>query len=416
MTKTGATTIIKTTFAGVDEETLNVLRHVAERKSYPARMVLCQQGEIEHTFYIVVDGRVSVVQRVDKGEERLLGILGKNAIFGEMSLIDNSPRMATVMTLTPTTVLEITEKVFDELVVNSPAVAYAVVQRILANTRQLDQKSIEALKSKNTALEQAYTALQAAQAEIVEKERLERELELAAAVQRNLLPGDLPQFSDYGFAAYLQPARRVGGDFYDVMALDDEHVGILIADVADKGFHAALFMAVSRTLFHQESQYSLSPASVAQAVHRGMLGVAKSGDAFVTAFYGVLHRPSGRLTYVRAGHDRPLLYQPGRDVSMLMGNGRFLGMWPELSLEEYTIQLAPDSRLVLYSDGVTDAVNQQGERYGVARLQQLLQNQGQLSANALKDAIAADVAAFCQNAAAFDDLTLLVVAAQNPLL
>jgi serine phosphatase RsbU (regulator of sigma subunit) len=413
MTKTGATTIIKTTFAGVDEETLNVLRHVAERKEYPAKTVLCQQGEIEHTFYIVVDGRLSVVQRVDEGEERLLGLLGKNTIFGEMSLIDNSARMATVMTLTPTTVLEITEQVFDELVINSPVIAYAVIQRILANTRQLDQKSIEALKSKNTALEQAYAALQAAQAEIVEKERLERELELAAAVQRNLLPGDLPQFPDYRFAAYLQPARQVGGDFYDVMALDDEHVGILIADVADKGFHAALFMAVSRTLFHQESQYSLSPAAVAQAVHHGMLGVAKSADSFVTAFYGVLHRPSGRLTYARAGHDRPLLYQPGRDVGMLSGNGRFLGMWPELLLEEYTIQLVTGSRLVLYSDGVTDAVNPQGERYGVARLQQLLQNQGRLSANALKDAIAADVAAFCQNAAAFDDLTLLVVAAQN---
>jgi serine phosphatase RsbU (regulator of sigma subunit) len=172
-------------------------------------------------------------------------------------------------------------------------------------------------------------------------------------------------------------------------------------------------MAVSRTLFHQESQYSLSPAAVAQAVHHGMLGVAKSADSFVTAFYGVLHRPSGRLTYARAGHDRPLLYQPGRDVGMLSGNGRFLGMWPELLLEEYTIQLVTGSRLVLYSDGVTDAVNPQGERYGVARLQQLLQNQGRLSANALKDAIAADVAAFCQNAAAFDDLTLLVVAAQN---
>ena len=322
MTKSGATTIIKTAFVGVDEETLNILRRMAALKEYPARTVLCRQGEIEHTFYVVVNGRVSVVQRVGDGEERLLGLLGKNAIFGEMSLIDDSPRMATVMTVVPTTVLEITEQVFDQLVLNSPAIAYAVVQRILANARQLDQRSIEELKSKNTALEQAYEALKAAQAELVEKERLEREMELAAAVQRNLLPGDLPQFPDYHFAAYLQPARQVGGDFYDVMALDEEHAGLLIADVADKGFHAALFMAVSRTLFFQESQYSLSPAVVALAVHHGMLGVAKSADSFVTAFYGVLHRPSGRLTYARAGHDRPLLYHPGGEVEMLMGNGR----------------------------------------------------------------------------------------------
>lgn len=411
MTKSGATTIIKTTFVGVDEATLNTLRRMAELKEYPAQTVLCRQGEIEHTFYVVVNGRVSVVRRVDEGEERLLGLLGNNAIFGEMSLIDDSPRMATVMTLVPTTVLEITEKVFDQLVLNSPAVAYAVVQRVLASTRQLDQRSIEELKSKNVALEQAYEALKAALAELVEKERLERELELAAAVQRNLLPGDLPQFPDYHFAAYLQPARQVGGDFYDVIALDEDHVGLLIADVADKGFHAALFMAVSRTLFFQESRYSLSPAAVALAVHQGMLGVAKSADSFVTAFYGVLHRPSGRLTYARAGHDRPLLYRPGHDVEKLMGNGRFLGMLPKLSLDDTVVQLEPGSRLVMYSDGVTDAVNLHGERYGIDRLRRVVQDNGYLSAIELKNQIAADVAQFCQSAPAFDDLTLLVVEA-----
>ena len=145
MTKSGATTIIKTAFVGVDEETLNTLRHVAKRIEYPAKTILCRQGDIEHTFYIVVNGRVSVVQHIDEGEERLLGILGENAIFGEMSLIDNSPRMATVMTLMPTTVLEITEQIFDQLVLTSPAVAYAVVQKILANTRQLDHRSIKEL-------------------------------------------------------------------------------------------------------------------------------------------------------------------------------------------------------------------------------------------------------------------------------
>ena len=98
---------------------------------------------------------------------------------------------------------------------------------------------------------------------------------------------------------------------------------------------------------------------------------------------------------------------------MLMGNGRFLGMWPELSLPEYAIQLEPGSRLVLYSDGVTDAVNPYEERYGVERLKRALQNKGYLPAGALKDHIAADVAQFCQKAPAFDDLTLLVVEAVN---
>ena len=353
------------------------------------------------------------MQVLDGEEKRLLGILGPNDLFGEMSLIDDSPRMATCMTLTATTVLEITEEAFDRLMSSSPAVAYAVIHKILAHVRELDRQSIQELKAKNEALEQAYEALQAAQAELVEKERLERELELAAAVQRDLLPGDLPQFPDYAFAAYLQPARQVGGDFYDVIGLDDERVGLLIADVADKGFHAALFMAVTRTLFHQASRHSLSPAAVTAAVHRGMMGVAREADAFVTAFYGVLHRPSGCLTYVRAGHERPLLFRPGHKVEALPGDGRFLGMIPDLNLTEHTCRLQPGDRLVLFSDGLTDAINRIGEHYGEGRLAAALERGGRLQATELVAHIAADVADYGQGALPFDDLTLLVAEARS---
>ncbi|MCB0058729.1 MAG: SpoIIE family protein phosphatase, partial [Caldilineaceae bacterium] len=125
----------------------------------------------------------------------------------------------------------------------------------------------------------------------------------------------------------------VGGDFYDVAPLDDAHVGIVLADVADKGFHAALFMAVSRTLFLQEGKHSLSPSAVALAVHRGMMEVSATDDMFVTAFYGVLHRPSGRLTYVRAAQERPLLFRPGVGVQALPADGRFLAV----SLSPYSL-------------------------------------------------------------------------------
>src|SRR5690606_2643197 len=109
--------------------------------------------------------------------------------------------------------------------------------------------------------------LQAAQLELVEKERLEREMELAAEMQRNLLPAVLPQYPDFVFHAYLAPARHVGGDLFDVRPIDDEHVGLLLADVADKGVQAALLMAVTRTLFFQEASRSYSPREVAYAVH-----------------------------------------------------------------------------------------------------------------------------------------------------
>jgi len=408
----GTTAVIRQALTGLDEDTLQLLRQVAKRVEYPPNTTLCHQGEVEHVFYVVVKGNVAVVRVLDSGEERILNMVGRNGYFGEMGLIDDSPRAANCVTLTPTTVLEVTEEAFDGFVKNSPPLANLLLQRILSNARNLDRMYIEDLQKKNEALEQAYTHLKAAQARLVEQERLERELELAAQVQRNLLRQLLPQFPDYDFAAYLQPARQVGGDFYDVLEIDDEHVGVLIADVADKGFHAALFMAVTRTLFLQEGRHSLSPAEVALAVHRGMFDVANSDEVFLTAFYGVLHRPTGRLTYIRAAHERPFLLRPGRDVMALPGGGRFLGMMPDLTLVEETIELLPGDRLVMFSDGVPDAVNEADQGYSNQQLAAAIAACGPRPAAEIIRYLVKDVAQWQGNAAPFDDLTLLVLEAK----
>lgn len=406
---TGTTAVIRQALSGLDEETLQLLRRVAKRVEYPPNTTLCHQGEVEHVFYVVVQGNVAVIRALEDGEERILNMVGKNGYFGEMGLIDDSPRAANCVTITPTTVLEVTEEAFDDFVKNSPPLANLLLQRILSNARNLDRIYIEDLQSKNEALEKAYTDLKAAQAKLVKQERLQRELELAAQVQRNLLQQDLPQFPDYGFAAYLQPARQVGGDFYDVLEIDEEHVGVLIADVADKGFHAALFMAVTRTLFLREGQQSLSPAEVALAVHKGMFDIANNDEVFLTAFYGVLHRPSGRLTYIRAAHERPLLLRPGREVMALPGGDRFLGMMPDLTLTEETIDLEPGDRLIMFSDGVPDAVNEAEEGYSNQQLAAAVAACEQKTAAAIVAHIVKDVAQWQGNADPFDDLTLLVL-------
>jgi serine phosphatase RsbU (regulator of sigma subunit) len=281
--------------------------------------------------------------------------------------------------------------------------------------RVLDALTIEELRLKNVKLEQAYANLQAAQSELVEKERLERELELAADVQRSLLPQSLPEYPGLQFTAYLHPARSVGGDLYDVIHLDNDHVGFLIADVADKGLHAALFMAVTRTLFYTEALRSLSPAAVAQAVHRGMMGVAGASttDVFVTAFYAVLHRPSGVLTYIRAAQERPLLARPGLPVQTLPGDGRFLGMLPDLELQEYTARLQPGDRLLLYSDGVPDAENPELENYGRERLSAALDSCRAMNAPELINYIVTDISGWTRGAPPTDDITLLALALED---
>jgi serine phosphatase RsbU (regulator of sigma subunit) len=322
--------------------------------------------------------------------------------------------MATVTSLTPVTVLEVTEEVFDTLIEVSPAIGYALMRHLMELFRNTDKLAIEDLTAKNRELQQAYSELQAAQAQLVEKERLDRELEIAASVQRSLLPATLPDYPEYRFAAYLEPARQVGGDFYDVIELDEDRVGILMADVADKSVQAALFMAVTRTLFKVESHHSLSPAEVALAVHQGMLDVSSDDDIFVTAFYGVLHRPSGRLQYVIAGQERPLLIRPGQAIEPLTGRGRFLGMLESLQLHEYNTQLRPGDLLLLFSDGVPDAMDTKGEQYGYERLRLLLEKQRELTAQKLVEVVAADIARWSAGTPPFDDVTMLAVEALTP--
>ncbi len=257
-----------------------------------------------------------------------------------------------------------------------------------------------------------YDALQAAQKELVAKKIIDYEIKLAAEVQRSLLPKTIPHTPSFNIDAYLKPARQVGGDFYDVIEIDDENYGILIGDVADKGIHAAMFMAVTRTLFHCEIYNSLSPAEVTKAVHRHIMESVSSRDVFVTAFYGVLHCPTNRLTYVRAGHELPLLFRPGQAVKKIESVGRFLGMIDEFELEEYSFTLQSGDKLVLYSDGVPEATNKNGDQFGNARFMDCLNEFGTLPAPQLVSQIVETTNSWVQDKAPFDDLTLLVVEAK----
>lgn len=398
----------------LDAHTLATLRAIGDAKIYPPGTLLTRQGETERTYYVIESGNAVVSRTLDSGEEQVLNTLGPRQSFGEMALLDDNPRLATIKTLTEVTVLEITADQFKALIQADPDLALHITRRVLSNLRRLDKLAIQDLRGKNVLLEKAYLDLKAAQAELVEKERLEREMELAAEMQRSLLPASLPAYDDYHFSSYLSPARQVGGDLFDVRHLDDEHVALLIADVADKGMYAAFLMAVTRTLFFQEALRSLSPVEVAYAVHRGLLAIggAESGygvDPFVTAFYGVLHRPSGELRYIRAAQDRPLLLRPGEAPVSLPGDGRFLGMIEELTLQEYSMRLCPGDCLLLYSDGVTDALNNQDERYDLERLKRLFSLAKLETGTGMLEYLIQDLQQWRGDAPPFDDITMLLV-------
>lgn len=255
--------------------------------------------------------------------------------------------------------------------------------------------------------------LEAAQVELVQKERMERELELARQLQQSVLPRTFPAVPGFGFAAANQPARQVGGDFYDVIALDPAHFGLVVADVSDKGMPAALYMALSRSLLLAEARRELSPRAVLGNVNRLLLELGEP-SMFVTVFYGVVDAAARRLTYVRAGHDRPLLLR-GNAVQELGGQGTVLGFLEEddLHLSEETLDLLPGDRLVLYTDGLVDLRCPAGESYEREPLISLFQSRAALHPQEMCAAVFDDLARFQAGAEQADDMTLLVMEVLN---
>jgi sigma-B regulation protein RsbU (phosphoserine phosphatase) len=184
----------------------------------------------------------------------------------------------------------------------------------------------------------------------------------------------------------------------------------VIADVSDKGMPAALYMALTRSLILAEARRSESPRQVLTSVHNLLLELGEP-DMFVTVFYGVIDGPSRRLTYVRAGHDRPILLRNGQDLS-LGGEGIFLGLagLDALHLSEEKVDLKAGDRLVLYTDGLIDILSTQQTSYGLARLKTLLRESANMSAEQLCDVVFDVLNAFRGDALQYDDMTMLVAA------
>ncbi|NWG22148.1 MAG: SpoIIE family protein phosphatase [Chloroflexi bacterium] len=255
--------------------------------------------------------------------------------------------------------------------------------------------------------------LETAQAALLAKERLEREMELAREVQQSVLPRTFPALAGYAFAARNRPARQVGGDFYDVFALGDDRIGLVIGDVSGKGMPAALYMALARSLILAEARREPSPRATLGNVNR-LLRELGDPRMFVTVFYGVLDGYARHMTYCRAGHDYPLLLRDGA-AHQLTAPGTFLGFLEtrELRLEEESVILAPGDRLILYTDGLTDAQTAARELFGIERLCNLALSLTPHDPHAIVTETFAALDSYTGAAEQYDDMTMLVVAVEE---
>lgn len=242
----------------------------------------------------------------------------------------------------------------------------------------------------------------------VEKGRMEKELQMAHDIQRDLLPRHLPSLPGYEIAADWHAAREVAGDFYDCFALDNDRVGVVIADVSDKGAPAAIFMAVARSLIRGNALSAVSPSDALKQANRVILADSQSG-MFVTVYYAILGR-GGQITGVNAGHNLPVIYHSARQThEVLPRGGHPLGWFEDIPITPVTVQLEPGDILVFYTDGLIESENVAGEPYGEDRLIARLHALGSRPAAEILQQIIADVNAFRGLAPVFDDTTLVVV-------
>jgi len=242
-------------------------------------------------------------------------------------------------------------------------------------------------------------------------QRINEELALAWQIQAGFLPDHLPDMPGWQLAATLEPSRETSGDFYDLIQLPNGRLGILVADVVDKGMGAALFMILSRTLIRTFAvQHHTKPDSVFQATNHRIL-VDINTNQFVTVFYGILDPATGTLTYCNAGHNPPyLLSAHGSDtVQALRRTGMPLGILEDVNWEQRTVQLDSGDMLLLYSDGITEAQDAQKQFFGEERLLEVAQANWGHSAQDVQDALMAHVHQFMGDAPQFDDITLAVI-------
>ena len=247
------------------------------------------------------------------------------------------------------------------------------------------------------------------QREMAERERLERELQLAHEIQQTFMPSQSPDLRAWELAFAWRAARQVAGDFYDFFELPGRRLGLVIADVADKGMPAALFMALTRTLMRAAALEETSPAAALARVNDLLVPDAQHG-MFVTAVYAVLSLKTGKLVYANAGHNLPLLLRSRTgELERLEKGGMALGVLEGVRLEERVVSLEPKDYLILYTDGITEAFSPQGDAYGEGHLRAVIRSASGSAAQAMLETIADSVTAFVGDTALSDDRTLMVL-------
>ncbi len=252
-----------------------------------------------------------------------------------------------------------------------------------------------------------------AQQEMIEQERISRELEIASEIQANILPKSYPRGDSFEFAGIYKSAKEVGGDYYDFIEVDDDHLGVVIADVSGKSLPGMLVMLLTRDMVKNISRIKREPTELLSEVNSELLKNIKK-EMFVTMFYGLLNKKTGEFRYASAGHNPLIVISSGNKKTQLQKTKGFpLGMMPEKLFNERIqsglVQLSENDWLVQFTDGVNEAINESQEEFGMERFVKILEESKSLSPKEMVKSTIDKHSEFIGNSDQYDDITLLVL-------
>lgn len=397
-------------FARLSNTEIKTLKESLREEKFQAGDIVFSEGTTSAYFYILMEGEVEIIKSLGMADERYLGINSAYSVIGEMSRFSQiGTHSASVRVHTQAKLLRVPFSWLETILQEHPDMALDLLQLYSSRLDHSENLTIKDLREKNLQLSQAYEELKRAQAAMIEKEKLEQEMRLASKIQRSILPKEMPCLPGLDFGAVMIPAKEVGGDFYDLIDLDEQRVGIVIGDVCDKGMPAALLMALTYSSVRMQALMHDSPGNTLRAVNRHLIQIDCS-DMYVTLLYGILDYKTLSFEYARAGHPKPILLGSEKNsLPVPYRLGQAVGMFEEVEIDEEFITIPRGGSLIIYSDGLSETVEEMVDTPDLARFCSAVMRSEELSTQDLCERLWRAAAGSAGESMIKDDFTVVMV-------